>query len=159
MSPRSCSDVYWEATSLDAGKVGKTGGQEKFGRIALIDDPNRGTRMIDAWFDLPPGRMTDSGRSPRRGFPGSCSIMISATSTPISSETRPEKEFLFAFALIWPKVEGFLQPHGDFARAASRDRTPRRQAIARRFDLDFLYGREGTGTLWTDPATVAHRRG
>lgn len=145
------SDVYWEAIGLDAGKVGKTGGQEKFGRIALVDDPNRGTRIIDAWVDLPPGRMTDSAEVPG-GIPWFLFDYDLGDLNTYLQQTRPEKEFLFAFALIWPESKDFFSHMGTL-RAQHRGIERRGGRNLRRFDLDFLYGREGTGTLWTDPVT------
>ena len=141
----------WEATALDAGKVGRTGEQEKFGRISMREDAFGGTRTLDVWADLPGGRISDSAEVPG-GIPWFLFDYDLGDLNAYLQETRPEREFLFAFALVWPGGADFFTHMGTL-RARHRGIEQRGGRDLRRFDLDFLFGREGTGTLWTDPAT------
>lgn len=139
----------WEPKGLDAGKVAKDGSQAKFGRIDL--DP--ATRTVSAWADLPPGRVSDTAVLPK-GMPWFLFDYDLGDLNAHLQQKRPEGDFMFAFALVWPASDDFLT-HMATVHAAHRGVEQRGGRPARRFDLHFIAGKQGDGTLWTDPATGA----
>ncbi|WP_118857652.1 hypothetical protein [Sphingomonas mesophila] len=137
----------WEARGLDAGKVARDGSQTRFGRIDL--DP--ATRTVSAWVDLPAGRMGDTATLPA-GMPWFLFDYDLGDLNVYLQERRPAADFTFAFALVWPESADFLT-HMATIHAAHRGIEQRGGRPARRFDLHFVAGRPGSGTLWTDPET------
>jgi hypothetical protein len=140
---------YWEAVALDAGKVGRDGSQVKFGRVVFEPNPDGGTRMLSARVDLPTGTMADTAEIPG-GIPWFLFDYDLGDLNTYLQENRPEREFLFAFALVWPERADFLTHFGTL-RAQHRGVEQRDGRAVRRFDLDSLWGDAGAGTLWTDP--------
>lgn len=139
----------WEPNGLDAGKVAKDGSQAKFGRVEL--DP--ATRTLSAWADLPPGRISDTATLPQ-GMPWFLFDYDLGDFNAYLQEVKPETDFMFAFALVWPESEDFLT-HMATIHAAHRGIGDHGGKPARRFDLHFIAGKEGGGALWTDPASGA----
>ena len=139
----------WEPRGLDAGKVAADGTQARFGRLDL--DP--ATRTVSAWADLPPGRVSDTAVVPA-GMPWFLFDYDLGDLNAYLQETRPTGDFTFAFALVWPESEDFLT-HMASVHAAHRGIELRDGRSVRRFDLHFVAGRKGSGTLWTEPATGA----
>jgi hypothetical protein len=141
--------VTWEPTGLDAGKVAKDGSQTKFGRIEL--DVN--TRTVSAWADLPSGRMSDTAVLPT-GMPWFLFDYDLGDLNAYMQEKRPQADFTFAWGLVWPESADFLT-HMASVRAAHRGVEVRNGRNLRRFDLQFVSGTDGSGVLWTDPASGA----
>lgn len=139
----------WEPVGLDAGKVTADGGQSKFGRIDL--DP--ATRTISAWADLPPGRVRDTATLPAE-MPWFLFDYDLGDLNAYLQEKRPTDDFMFAFALIWPESDDFLT-HLATVHAAHRGTEAHSGRNLRRFDLHFIDGKDGNGTLWVDPASGA----
>lgn len=139
----------WEPTALHAGKVARDGSQARFGRIDL--DP--ATRTLSAWADLPPGRVSDTATLPK-GMPWFLFDYDLGDLNAYLQEVKPETDLLFAVALVWPESEDFLT-HMATVHAAHRGIEAHGGRKARRFDLHFIEGKAGTGTLWTDPASGA----
>lgn len=139
----------WEPVGLDAGKVAKDGSQARFGRIDLDSK----TRTVSAWADLPPGRMRDSAVMPK-GMPWFLFDYDLGDLNAHLQAVRPEADFTFAFALVWPESADFLTPMAT-VQAAHRGIHKLGGRGVRRFDLTFSGVKAGSGVLFTDPVTGA----
>lgn len=144
----------WEPLTLDAGKVGKDGRQEKFGRIALEPNLDGGTRTVSVWADLPGGRVSDREDGIAGGVPWFLFDYDLGDLSAYLQETRPEGQFMFDWALVWPDGEDFLTRMGIFI-ATPRGMELRDGRRVRRHDISNSYGKIASGSLWTDPESFA----
>jgi hypothetical protein len=139
----------WEAKYLDAGKVAKDGTQARSGRLSM--EPN--TRTLSASVTLPEGTISDTATMPA-GMPWFLFDYDLGDLNAFLQERRPTDEFMFALALVWPDDKDFVRSMATI-HAAHRGIEQRDGRSVRRFDLHFIAGTEGSGTLWTDPASGA----
>jgi hypothetical protein len=139
----------WEAVRLDAGKVARDGSQARFGVLTL--DP--ATRLLSASVTLPEGVMRDSATLPS-DMPWFLFDYDLGDLNAYLQEKRPAGDFMFSFALVWPEQKDFLT-HMATIHVAHRGIEMHGGNQRRRFDLHFIAGKEGSGTLWTDPASGA----
>lgn len=141
--------AVWEPRSLIAGRVATDGSQKRIGELVL----DRGTRILTASIDLPEGKMTDTSGVPA-GLPWFLFDYDLGDLNTWLQETKPQADFRFAWALVWPEGKRIF---GETAtvQATLRGIEARGAQPARRFDLRFVEGRPGTGTLWIDPTSGA----
>lgn len=139
----------WEPSRLDAGKVGPDGHQQRFGSISL----DAVTRTLNLHIDLEAGALVDTATVPA-GMPWFLFDYDLGDLNSYLQETRPTADFRFAWALVWPGSDDMLTSLAT-VHASHRGVEPRAGRPARRFDLQFIAGRPGEGTLWIHPDTGA----
>lgn len=156
---RTCADaayvtaqmdpVEWEARSMIAGRVAKDGTQQRIGTLTLIPT----TRTLRLVIDLPEGRLRDTARVPE-GLPWFLFDYDLGDLNAWLQERRPDADFRFAWALVWPENRDALD-YLATVQATHHGLEHHDGRPARRFELSFVDGRTGSGTLWLDPASGA----
>ena len=141
----------WEPLTLHAGKVSRTGTQDRFGTLSL--DPS--TRELSVIANLDGKELRDRASVPQ-GLPWFLYDYDLADLNAYLQEVRPTDDFQFAFALFMPGPDG----DGPLNYFATMEADYLGQMIhegrgLRRFDLTSSDGEPMRGTLWVDPASGA----